>query len=101
MPKIWLLEPHQDQGKMMILTFVWTMNWDLQKTALLVGMICFQKNLFQHGLRIYFTKLESLSFPSPNHTSFHFNQQIFKLVENFSTNTMLYKTFTSGSFFFP
>ena len=29
----------QGQGKVMTLTFVWTMNWVLQRTALLVGMI--------------------------------------------------------------
>lgn len=37
MPSKWHLEPLQDQGKMMILISVWTMNLDLQKTAPLAG----------------------------------------------------------------
>lgn len=37
MPSKWHLEPLQDQGKMMILIFVWTMNLDLQKNAPLAG----------------------------------------------------------------
>lgn len=36
---IWHPEPLQDRGKLMIWTFVWTMNWGLRKIAPLVGKV--------------------------------------------------------------